>query len=75
MKENEILTLYKKLDIISNIDIFQSLPMRKVRDMLESSKIEKVKAGELVIKEGENGEKFYIIAEGIIRTFSEKLGY
>lgn len=75
VKENKLLAAYKKLDIISSIDIFQNLPLRKVRDLLESSKVEKVKAGELVIKEGEKGEKFYIIAEGIVRAFSEKIGY
>ena len=75
IEDNELLSIYRKLDIISSIDIFQNLHIRKVRDLLESSKTEVVKAGELVIREGEKGEKFYIIAEGIVRAYSETLGY
>ena len=70
VKDSEILTIYKKLDLISNIDIFQSLPIKSVRDLLESSPIQKVEAGEIFIKEGENGDTFYVIAEGIVRVYS-----
>lgn len=74
IEDNQMLSIYKKLDLISKIDIFENLPLKSVRDMLESCKVEHIKAGEIFIKEGETGEKFYIVAEGTVRVFSEKLG-
>ncbi|OQA19673.1 MAG: Cyclic nucleotide-binding domain protein [bacterium ADurb.Bin363] len=56
--------LEEKMDIISNTEIFRNLEFEEVIPLIEKSWYEEFKSGELVVKCGEEGEKFYIIHSG-----------
>jgi CRP-like cAMP-binding protein len=70
--------IFDRLDLIASIDLFNEMPLKKARDLLRCSYEEHYLPGQYVIKEGTLGEKFYIIAQGIVRIFNkefEKYGF
>ena len=75
IENTERLEIYRKLDLISSVEILKNLPPRKVRDVVDSCYKETFKAGEIIIKEGEKGSKFYIIAEGVAKVFTADKRY
>ncbi len=64
----------QKVDILSSIEVFDSFSLRNVRDLLQSANDEYYTPGQIVIKEGTVGNKFYILLDGVARIFSEKAG-
>ena len=54
----------KKLEIISNVDLFQDLDLKKARSIIKRTYYECYEAGEHIIKVGDEGDKFYIICSG-----------
>lgn len=62
----------QKIDVLSSIEVFESLSLRNVRDLLQSANDEHFSAGQIVIKEGTLSHKFYIILKGVARIYSEK---
>ncbi len=62
----------KKIEILSSIEVFENVSLRNAKDLLHSVKEEHYVKGQLVIKQGTYGNKFYIIIKGIARVFSDK---
>ena len=60
----------QKLDLLSSIEFLNEIPLSKARDLIRSSKLETYDAGQVVIREGTFGDKFYIILSGIARISS-----
>jgi hypothetical protein len=60
------------LDLLSSIEFLNQIPLIKARDLIRSSKIEEYDSGQIVIKEGTYGNKFYIIMSGIARISSSQ---
>ncbi|MFC1996108.1 SpoIIE family protein phosphatase [Chloroflexota bacterium] len=53
---------------IDNIALFSSLPRSEIKYLAEVMKHVEVEAGTVLIKEGEHGEKFYIILAGQVEV-------
>lgn len=62
----------KKIEILSSIEVFENVSLRNAKDLLHSVKEEHYCKGQLVIKQGTYGNKFYIIIKGVARIFSDK---
>ena len=62
----------KKIEILSSIEVFENVSLRNAKDLLHSVKEEHYTKGQLVIKQGTYGNKFYIIIKGVARIFSNK---
>lgn len=58
------------LDLLSSIEFLNQIPLIKARDLIRSCKVEQYDSGQVVIKEGTYGNKFYIIMSGIARISS-----
>lgn len=59
--KNEII---EYLDVLEKIDLFSDLPIRKAKEFVSLVRVEKIDAGKKFIKEGDVGDKFYIILHG-----------
>lgn len=58
---------YNLLDILSQIDIFSGFPIEKAKEFLLIVREERYKRGDLIIRKGTLGDKFYIIASGNVK--------
>lgn len=59
---------FEYLDVLSHIDLFSDLPIGKAREFLSLVKVEHYKAGNLIIKEGTVGDRFFMIVSGRARV-------
>ena len=57
---------YRILDVFSRIDVFKNLPVERIKDLLLVVKKEFFKKGDLIIKKGTMGDKFYVIVSGAV---------
>ncbi len=57
---------YKILGALKRLEFFQDIPIAKAQEFLSIVQIEEYKKGELIIKMGSEGDKFYIIYTGNI---------
>jgi len=57
---------------LSQIDVFDSISLKSARDLIQTSTEEHYLSGQIIVKEGTFGTKFYIIEKGICRIYSEK---
>ncbi|KRX00899.1 Cyclic nucleotide-binding protein [Pseudocohnilembus persalinus] len=64
--------LKRRMELLSNIDIMQSLTIKNINWLLDSIVVEKYFPGDLIVEEGNLGDKFYIIESGVARIFSNK---
>lgn len=55
---------FEYLDVLSHIDLFAELPIDKAREFLTLVKVENYKAGDLLIREGTVGDRFFMIVNG-----------
>jgi CRP/FNR family transcriptional regulator, cyclic AMP receptor protein len=55
------------LEILAQIDIFSGLPQGHLRRVVDIGVDEQYKTGATIFKEGEPGDKFYLIVEGAVR--------
>ncbi|MEN2998566.1 MAG: cyclic nucleotide-binding domain-containing protein [Brevinematia bacterium] len=64
-----------KFEVLTSVNLFMDLTLRKIKDMEENSEFEEYAPNEVIIKEGDRENKdFYIIVEGYIKLFvGEKL--
>lgn len=53
------------LDVLSRIDLFRTLQISRAKEFLEIVKVERYPQGELIIRQGTPGDKFYIILDGV----------
>ena len=63
-----------KLDILSSIEFLNDIPLYKARDLVRCCREECYIPGQVVIKEGTKGSKFYIVQNGIAKIFSDTPG-
>lgn len=59
----------KILDIISNIPLFNGLPVDQLEAIKQIAIEKQIKKGEMVVSEGDDGKGFFVIAEGRIKVF------
>ena len=59
----------KVLDIISNIPLFNGLPVDQLEAIKQIAIEKQIKKGEMVVSEGDDGKGFFVIAEGRIKVF------
>ncbi len=59
---------YQILDILSSIDLFSDFPIHKAKEFLSIVEEKQFPRGEFIIRKGDPGEEFFIIASGNIRV-------
>ena len=58
---------------LSKIVLFKSLSQLKLFKLIDLIHIEKYKKGDKIIKEGEQGEKFYIVKDGQVEVYQRNI--
>ena len=71
---NKSITTLRRIDLLSTIDIFEHLTLKNIRWLLDSLISEEYQPGEIIVKEGMLGHKFYIIESGLAKVFSNQKG-
>ncbi|EGR27765.1 hypothetical protein IMG5_189660 [Ichthyophthirius multifiliis] len=61
-----------KLDILSQVDVFEGISLKNLRDLIDISNEEFFIKDQYVIKQATQGIKWYIILKGSVKVFSEK---
>lgn len=64
VKPPTYLEAYQTLGLLNYLDFFQNMPIRKAQDFISMVKEEKFRKGDLIIRKGSIGDKFYIIKTG-----------
>lgn len=59
----------KLAQAVKNILLFKSLDQNQMQEVIDAMFERKVKAGEVVIKQGDDGDNFYVIASGTYNIF------
>jgi phosphoribosyl 1,2-cyclic phosphodiesterase len=62
------------LNLISGLDIFENLKLEKAAELLSIIKYRTFEPGECLIKEGEEGKRFYIIVAGRAKITTNNVG-
>lgn len=68
-------SVYKLLSILKHLDFFSTLSITKIQDFITGVVKEEFKRGELIIKRGTIGNKFYIIYSGSVSVKSDGLAH
>jgi CRP-like cAMP-binding protein len=63
-------TAYQILGILKNLDFFEDLPIAKAQEFMDIVEEERYRKGEVIIKKGTPGDKFYIIYAGNVSVDS-----
>jgi MFS family permease len=58
------------LDILAAVPLFEPLPPTSLEKLARAADRERVEAGSTIIREGERGESFYVIVDGLLRVTS-----
>lgn len=58
-------------EIIRSVPFFSALPPRHARWLAENLRAEDILAGAILFREGEHGDRFYIVIQGEIEIFKE----
>jgi CRP-like cAMP-binding protein len=66
---------YGLLNILKHLDFFNTLPVYKIQDFITGVEREEFRRGDLIIKKGTVGDKFYIIHSGSVSVQSEGLAH
>lgn len=61
------------LDVVSRIDLFVDLELRKAAELLAITSYELVEAGQTIIERDTYGGKFYMILSGVVEVLHESL--
>ena len=61
--------LYARMDLVRNSLVFKRLPLAVVEEAFRRMKTVEVKAGQEVIRQGEDGDAYYVIDEGFAEAF------
>jgi cAMP-dependent protein kinase regulator len=65
IKDSAIRRRNRYENFLKSVDILKSVDTYELTQICDALKVEKVKADEYIIKQGEEGDKFYIIEEGL----------
>ena len=52
-------------DLVCRIDLFSGLPLSSAREVLELTRRQEFKAGTHIVRKGDRGEAFFVIASGV----------
>jgi CRP-like cAMP-binding protein len=52
------------LTVLNSVELFRNFPLNRAADFLSIANVENFEAGELVLEEGDQGTKFYLIVSG-----------
>lgn len=74
-KSPEYESTYKTLGVLKHLDFFDSFPVEKVQNFISIIEEEHYKKGDVIIKLGTTGDKFYIIVSGNVAVRDEKLTF
>jgi len=70
---------HRMLDVMAHIDLFREMPVKKALEFLAVAKYSAHEPGEVIIKQGIKGDRFYMILSGeveiIASHLSERLVY
>jgi rhodanese-related sulfurtransferase len=61
--------LHERLELVRNSLVFRRLPLEVVETAFKSMQVKEVKAGEDIIRMGEEGNAYYIISQGTAETY------
>ena len=61
--------LHDRLELVRNSLVFRRLPLEQVEAAFKRMEVKTVKAGEDIIRMGEDGDAYYIISEGSAETY------
>ena len=61
--------LHDRLELVRNSLVFRRLPLELIESAFKRMEIETVKAGEDIIRMGEDGDAYYIISQGTAETY------
>ena len=59
---------------LSRVELFSSLPGERLTELARSLRREEVPPGRQVVREGDPGERFYIVLSGLFTVSQEDLG-
>ncbi|KRX00009.1 Cyclic nucleotide-binding protein [Pseudocohnilembus persalinus] len=68
IQKQKVMDYFKKLEILSSIDVFEGLSIKNIRDLIDVSYEEHFSQGQVVIKQNTKGTKWYVILQGKIRV-------
>ena len=60
----------ENLEVISQIEILNELPLKRISDLIRCLKEEHFSKGKFIIREGTIGDRFYLVKEGICKVYS-----
>ncbi|HNW29594.1 MAG TPA: cAMP/cGMP-dependent 3',5'-cyclic-AMP/GMP phosphodiesterase [Spirochaetota bacterium] len=63
-------TAYQIMGILKNLDFFEALPLSKAQEFLDIVEEERYKKGDVIIRKGTVGDKFFIIYSGNVSVDS-----
>lgn len=61
--------LHDRLELVRNSLVFRRLPLEVIESAFKQMEVRTVKAGEDIIRMGEDGDAYYIISEGSAETY------
>jgi ribonuclease BN (tRNA processing enzyme) len=64
----------RNLEIVSSIDFFEKIPLKRICDLIRSVKEVKYKQSDFIVREGTKGNKFYVVKKGVCKIYSRKTG-
>ena len=64
---NDIISRNEIIETLSKVPLFKNLPENKLRKIASSTFIQKFKDEQLIIKQGDKGDKFYIVKSGSVK--------
>lgn len=67
VEKNDVLHV---LEVVSQIDILNQLPLKRICDLVRCLKEKPYKKGQFVLREGTKGKEFYLVKEGICKVYS-----
>lgn len=57
--------LKHRMNLIKNVSVFYKIPLENIKQAFKRMRKQEVKAGETILEQGEKGESFYIIENGL----------
>lgn len=57
------------LEILSGTSLFQGLPEKQLQDIAAIALTKEYQKGEMIFSEGDSGDGFYVVIEGLIKIF------
>jgi hypothetical protein len=69
----DIWELYRNMLLVKAAPLIQQLPKEELLDIIEKMTIKEYKPGEYIIRQGDQGDEFFIIREGSVKIVDETI--